>query len=239
MDSLDNYIDHEFQFIHETRARIGERDHAIERIIHLAIMAANYDSPFASGSTMCLGRLLLDSAVSIEQAFLCAFRAQPKLGWASMRIAAEACKDLDCLMRAPDLLPYWIAIGEAMTPDESRAASSSFSKQRKRIPESAITGICKKTMELCNVLGSHPNATSLASMGPTPFSKEEKFVCLPSRVTDSSALDFHLGHLMTHGKILAQSLAKLRFDTLPKKDQTELSGFVQALNTTMGDSEFG
>jgi hypothetical protein len=106
MSVLDDLLKHEAAFIEGAVGRLGPRRGVIEQILSVAHLTTRYPTPIGETNTLGLARLLVDCAVAIEQAFLCAFRAQPKLGWSSMRVAAEALKDFDCIQRDPGLYPY-------------------------------------------------------------------------------------------------------------------------------------
>ena len=73
-------------------------------------------------SVASLGRLMIDSCVHVEQALLSVLRGQPRLGWASLRISAEALKDLDAIDRMPELHPLWMALGKATSPSDVDSA---------------------------------------------------------------------------------------------------------------------
>lgn len=218
MSILSQYHANEASFFEETLARIGTISRAVEKVIELAILATRGETPLREDGNIAMGRLLLDSAVAVEQAFMGVYRAQPKLGWAAMRIAAESCKDLECLGSSQELVPLWLKVSEATSLKEYAKAEKAFSRARRKVPQTDSIEACQITMKLCNIFGSHPNSTSLQTMGPSRIDKKQGSVVLPSRVTDPKAIDFHISRMIVHGMGVALNLAHFRAATL---DETE------------------
>jgi hypothetical protein len=210
MSILDDLLKHETEFV------------VIERILSVVHLTIRYATPLAEANTLGLARLLVDAAVSVEQAFLSAFRAQPRLGWASMRIAAEALKDLDCIQRDSKLYPLWMGVGTASSTRQSVKAQVAFKEARKHVAHTWTTEVCQTSMRLCSIFGSHPNATSLGTMGSTSIDPVAMTARIPARVTDAENLDWHLDQMIRHATLITAGLAKARLDTLGESDRTEL-----------------
>jgi hypothetical protein len=137
------------------------------------------NSSVGTVSVESLARLMLDSCVHVEQAVLCTLRGQPRLGWAALRIAAEALKDLDAIDRMPDLHELWLSIGRSSSPKEIKAAFEAFKSKRKTLSRTTVTQVCQTCMETCNFLGSHPNASSWKTLGPVESGRIGKR-CFPT-----------------------------------------------------------
>lgn len=223
MSILEDLLKHEVAFTEATIGRLGFRREIIEQILSVAHLATRYTTPFGDTNTLGLARLMLDSAVAIEQAFLCALRAQPKLGWASMRLAAEALKDLDCIQRVPNLYSLWINVGGARSTRDSVKAQQAYKGARKEVTRTWTTEVCQESMRLSSIFGSHPNATSLATMGPTTIDAVAKTAQLPARVTEAAALDWHLDQIIRHATLIVAALAHARSQTLGESDRAELT----------------
>lgn len=230
MGTLDDFLAHEATFLEESVGRLGARKNVIDLILSVAHMATQYQTPLADVGTLGMARLLVDAAVAIEQAFLCALRAQPRLGWAAMRIAAEATKDLECIRKEPGLYQLWLAIGSARTTRESTDAQAAFKDARKQVSHNDVTRACQESMRLCSILGSHPNATALGSMGPTPIDDGTSTVTMPVRVTDARALDWHLDQMIKHSTAIVSALASVRMASLSDGDRDDLAKWCLRLN---------
>jgi hypothetical protein len=223
MTTLGDVAGHEARFFDESLEWLGERKDLISSILSLAHGTAQYPDPLSEGGTIAMGRLLVDASVAIEQAFVCTLRAQPRLGWASLRIAAEATKDLDCIRRETALLPLWTAVGLARTAHDCVRSQDAFKAARVRVAHTRVTKTCQTTMRLCSILGSHPNATALGSMGAVSIDTEGSTVSLPSRVTDRAVLGWHVEQLLKHSAMVALALAEIRWETLASNDRAALS----------------
>ena len=229
MSLLTDYLDAEEQLAKAFLERDPCRNEAVIKIVQLAITAIQGEAPIRENWSLVFGRLTMDAVVALEQAFICVLRGQPRLGWASMRFAAEACKDIECLDHSDSLIPLWLKLADASTLDEIKKADKAFSKARKSVPKTATIKMCQATMDLCHVLGAHPNATSFAFLGPSSKGLEDGKVVLPSRVTEPEHFDFHFGQMMLHGMIIAQNLASFRAQTLDGEPKVELEEAIQKL----------
>ncbi len=142
-----------------------------------------------------------------------------------MRVAAEALKDLDCIHRDSSLYPLWMRVGMASSTRDSVSAQQAYRDARKRVPPDWTTEVCQTSMRLCSILGSHPNATSLGTMGSTPIDAATKTVRIPARVTEAADLDWHLDQMIRHGTLIAAGLVKVRSQTLGESDRIELGRY--------------
>jgi hypothetical protein len=120
-------------------------------------------------------------------------------------------------------------VGLASSPRGSVNAQQAYKDARKRVPPNWITEVCQTSMRLCSILGSHPNATSLGTMGLTPIDLATKMVHIPARVTDSAELDWHLDQMIRHGTRIVAGLVKVRSQTLSDSNRMELGGYCDQL----------
>lgn len=229
MSILHQYHANEAAFFEDTLSRLGGISHAVDKVIELAFLSTKGRAPLREDGNIAFGRLLLDSAVAVEQAFMCVYRAQPKLGWASMRIAAESCKDLECLESSPELIALWLKVNGAASLEEFAKAEKIFSRTRRKVPPTDSIKACQITMKLCNIFGSHPNATSLQTMGPGRIDRTEGSVVLPARVTDPKAIDFHVTRMLVHGMGIALNLAHFRAKTINEPEKLTLLNKCESL----------
>ena len=230
MGTLDDFLAHEAQFLEESVGRLGARKGVIDLILSVVNMAMRYSTSLAEIGTVGMGRLLVDATVAIEQVFLCTLRAQPRLGWAAMRIAAEATKDLECIRNESELYQLWLSIGSAKSTNEFAKTQAAFKKAQRQVSQNEITQACQESMRLCSILGSHPNATALGTMGPTPIDNDRSTITMPTRVSDQKALDWHLDHMIKHATCIALALAHIRMASLNDRDRDELASWCRQLN---------
>lgn len=175
-------------------------------------------------SVTSLARLMLDSCVHVEQALLCTLRGQPKLGWASLRIASEALKDLDAIERCPELHELWLAIGNPASSQSTEAAMAAFKAKRRDVPDSTVTEVCLACMAVCSHLGSHSNATSWKTLGPaTPLPGKEAL--LPARLADPETLRFHVGQISIQSMSILSMLLAFRLRHLTPSERDTLVGY--------------
>jgi hypothetical protein len=184
-----------------------------ERIVWYCFQLPHAGKSVGGVSAGSLARLLLDASVHIEQAFVSVLRGQPRLGWAALRIAAEATKDLDAIDRRPELHKVWLGAVSSSSSADAKKARRSFQAGRKAAGKSAVTNLCEACMELCGHLGSHSNSTSWETVGPVTEVTDDH-VALPARLRDPEMLRFHVSHLIRHSVMLLAVLTRFRLQYL-------------------------
>jgi hypothetical protein len=236
MGTLRDFLKHESAFARRQLARLGDREHDIDLVLSVAHLTTRFSSPLMEGGGANLGaaRLLVDVAVFVEQAILCTLRAQPRLGWASLRVAAEATKNLECIRLEPEVCNKWIAIGFAKTRQEADQAQRVFANAKKAVAHTVITRMCQEVMWLSSMLGSHANAAALGSMGPMPAKPDELSIAVPVRVTDEETLDWHLDQLVRHAARITDATAAIRMISLDETEKVELERWRYQLRRLTG-----
>ncbi|GJM23571.1 MAG: hypothetical protein DHS20C15_34860 [Planctomycetota bacterium] len=220
MTAIPNCLKHELQDAQSNYGHLEELAEGANAIVWYCFQLPAAGDSVGKQSAASLGRLLLDSSVSVEQALMCTLRGQPRLGWASLRLAAEALKDLDTIDRLPDLHPLWLNIGKCTTDEQARAAMGAFNKLRKQLEPSPVTLVCQACMNISSRFGSHANATSWQTVGPVSEVSPDS-VGLPTRLRDPTTVRFHIRHLMFHGGQILTMLTDFRIKHL-QSQQKEL-----------------
>lgn len=148
-----------------------------------------------------------------------------------MRLAAESLKDLDCIIRAPELEAAWFKV---LQPDMAahEAAVAEFRKARRKVPSSEVTRMCSATMKLANILGAHPNASSMAILG-VARSQRDGVVVLPLRATQPDLIAWHIRKQLIHGYHVAITLADFRLAYMSGDAKERLLGRRRAFDEHM------
>ena len=221
MAALKDCLRLEARHADEIAGQLGDFEAPVDAIVWLCFQVAETGPGINHKATTSLSRLLVDSAVHVEQAFVSVVRGQPRLGWTAMRLAAEALKDLVCIEQHPPLHELWLNLARSSTEDEVQAAKAAFQAERKNVRDTPLTQVCMKTMSLCNHFGAHPNGGSWATLGPTkPISDDH--MSIPPRLTDATMVRWHVQHMLVHAVPILDALAQFRARYLLAADAAEL-----------------
>ena len=208
MAVLDDLLRHEEQFTRQALDMIAEDRPLVEECVGLAFLALQGTQPIQHAAYTSISRLFTDACVGVEQTFMSTLRAQPRLGWAALRFAAECLKDMDCIFRRPALEQAWFAVLKA-SPDEYKAAHTRFVDERKLVVPNEVTRVCSLTMTLGNVFGAHPNASAFGLLG-SPSAPEPGYLRLPLRATSPETIRWHIRHQLLHAYHITVTLADFR-----------------------------
>lgn len=221
MTALEDILELESNDWRTNLASFGDLRAAADGVVWYCFQLEHAGDSVGTKSASSLARLLIDACVHVEQSLVCLARGQPRLAWASLRIAAEALKDLDAIDRHPPLHALWLEVGRHGEVDTVKTALNAFSKERGKVPRSTVTELCSATITIASHLGAHPNATSHGSLGPMEV--DEHTVSLPARLRDPNTLLFHARSIIYHAMNLLLAVTEFRLKFLSPSECDDLN----------------